>query len=118
VLAVLGGGVGSAVVLLALRAVGPLAGRFFGTLLKSRAELDADRDRIIAQLRAEINDWERRLKVANDRAKVAEDRAALAEERIAALEAFIDRFLARFGLDRASIDRGEAWPSAGGSSDG
>lgn len=96
-----------------LRAGGPIFARLFGNLLKTRgemkAELDADRDRVIANLRLELDDWKRRLAEANTRASSAENEAAQARAEVARLNTFIDTLLARLGTTRAAVESGDPW---------
>lgn len=109
--ALLAGAGGSAIVIAILRWAGPAAGRLVGGVLKTRAELDADRDRIIDNLREEIGDMQRRLDTCTTGWAAARAEAVTAKNRVAALEGFIDRFLERYGLNREAIEHGEAWPT-------
>lgn len=101
----------TALVVALLRYAGPLVSKLFGTVLKTRAELDADRDRIITNLRSELDDMNRRLNDCNTGWNLARAESATAKARTVQLEGFIDRFLARYGLDRSAIEQGEPWPS-------
>lgn len=90
-----------------LRAGGPLISRLFGSVLKTRAELDADRDRIILGLRAEVDDWKRRTNTAVDRASAAEQEATRLRIEVASLNEFVDTLLGRLGTTRARVEAGE-----------
>lgn len=105
VIAILSGTIGAGTLIAMIRLLGPLAQKLVGGLLRTRAELDADRDRIILNLRAEIDDHARRL-------KECEIRRTAAIGRVDEQEKFIDQLLRHLGLDRATIEaNGGAIPS-------
>jgi chromosome segregation ATPase len=97
-------------IVLALRTGGPLIGRLFGAVVKTRAELDADRDRIIAALRSELADYQRRVEAAVTRANAAEASAASCRQEVKALNEFIDTLMERLGTTRERVENGEPWP--------
>jgi hypothetical protein len=99
----------TALVVAILRWAGPLVAKLFGSVLKTRAELDSDRDRVIEGLRSEIADWQRRLDAALERATAAEAQAAACREENHKLEEFIDTFLLRMGTTREAVEQGD-WP--------
>lgn len=87
-------------VIVVLRWAGPMVSRLAGTMLKTRAELDKDRDRIITNLREEVSDLTRRL-------ETTEVRAEKAEKEVEHLNLFIDTLLRRLGTTRRAIEAGE-----------
>lgn len=97
----------TALVIAALRAGGPVIGKLFGAVVKTRAELDADRDRIIDNLREEVDDWKRRTETAQHRAEAAEREARSLREQLRDLNSFVDMLLARLGTTRAQVEAGE-----------
>lgn len=94
-------------IIVALRAGGPLIQKLFGAVVKTRAELDADRDRIIDNLREEVEDWKRRTETAQHRAEEAEKAASRLREQLRDLNAFVDTLLVRLGTTRAQVESGE-----------
>jgi hypothetical protein len=92
-----------------LRAGGPLIGKLFGAVLKTRAELDHDRDRITAALREEVADWRRRTETAVSQAKAAEESAARCRAEVMKLNEFVDTLLGRLGTTRERVENGEPW---------
>lgn len=94
-LAILSGSFGATVIIGAIRLLGPLATRFVGSVLRTRAELDADRDRIILNLRAEVDDHKRRLKDCEDGRQEVIERADELQQRVNDLESFRDEVLNR-----------------------
>lgn len=90
-----------------LRAGGPLVSKMLGAVVKTRAELDADRDRIIDNLREEIEDWKRRTDTATSRAAAAEKEARSLRDKVRELDSFIDTLLQRLGTTRAQVEAGE-----------
>jgi chromosome segregation ATPase len=101
----------TALVIAVLRAGGPIIGKLFGAVLKTRAELDADRDRIIDNLREEIDDWKRRTDTASRRAESAEREARKLRDQLRDLNAFVDTLLSRLGTTRAAVEAGEPFRS-------
>lgn len=115
ILIALGAGVGAVAIVVALyRVMVPLASRVLGKYLETRKTLDSDRDRIIANLRAEIDDYRRRLETqekltrdANLRADAAEAKANATAEDLHELNEFIDTLLERLGTTRERVADGE-----------
>lgn len=100
------------IIIALLRAGGPLISKLFGAVVKTRAELDADRDRIIENLREEVEDWKRRTETTQKRAAAAEHEARDLRDQLRDLNVFIDTLLARLGTTRTAVEAGEPIPPA------
>lgn len=110
-LAAFGVSVGTTAAIIAgLRFAGPLFGKIFGAALKTRAQLDQDRDRIITNLRDEIGDLTRRLDEEEEQNKRLLTQAKECKDEVENLNTFIDTLLTRLGTTRKKVENGEPLP--------